>query len=103
VGLDLSPPASTNSNVSGRSRLAQLHRLNLKEAMERIYISRAFTANQITALIMEKLKENIEKYAAKVAIISNIAGFFQTRAFQTRKHSDIKKYLLLLYAVTVVF
>ena len=58
------------------ARLAQLHKLNPKEALERIYISRAFTAYQMTSLIMEKLKETIEKYAAKVAIISDIAGFF---------------------------
>ncbi|PIU59583.1 hypothetical protein COS86_03495, partial [Candidatus Bathyarchaeota archaeon CG07_land_8_20_14_0_80_47_9] len=37
------------------ARLAQLHQLNPKEVLERIYISRAFTAYQMTSLIMEKL------------------------------------------------
>lgn len=58
------------------ARLAQLHQLNPREVLERIYISRAFTAYQMTALIMEKLKETVKKYDAKLVIISDIAGFF---------------------------
>jgi hypothetical protein len=58
------------------ARLARLHRLDPKQVLERIYISRAFTAYQITALILEKLKETIKRYGAKLAIISDIAGFF---------------------------
>jgi hypothetical protein len=58
------------------ARLAKLHQLDPKNALERIYISRAFTAYQMTALILEKLKETIRQYDAKLAIISDIAGFF---------------------------
>jgi hypothetical protein len=58
------------------ARLAQLHQLNPKEVLERIYISRAFTAYQMTLLIMEKLKETVKRYDAKLVIISDIAGFF---------------------------
>jgi predicted ATP-dependent serine protease len=58
------------------SRLAQLHHLDPKRTLERIYISRAFTAYQMTSLIMEHLKEAVEKYTAKVVIISDIAGLF---------------------------
>ena len=58
------------------ARLAQLHQLNPKEVLERIYISRAFTAYQMTSLIMEKLKETVKRYDAKLVIISDIAGFF---------------------------
>jgi len=58
------------------ARLAQLHQLNPREVLERIYISRAFTAYQMTALIMEKLKETVKKYDAKLVIISDIAGLF---------------------------
>jgi hypothetical protein len=61
------------------ARLAQLHQLNPKEVLERIYISRAFTAYQMTALIMEKLKETVKRYDAKLVIISDIAGFFLDR------------------------
>jgi hypothetical protein len=58
------------------TRLAQLHQLNPREVLERIYISRAFTAYQTTSLIMEKLKETVKRYDAKLVIISDIAGFF---------------------------
>lgn len=58
------------------ARLAQLHQLNPQEVLMRIYISRAFTAYQMTALIMEKLKETVKRYDAKLVVISDIAGFF---------------------------
>ena len=61
------------------ARLAQLHQLNPKEVLERIYISRAFTAYQMTSLIMEKLKETVKRHDAKLVIISDIAGFFLDR------------------------
>ncbi len=58
------------------SRLAQLHHLDPKQALERIYLSRAFTAYQMVSLIMERLKGAAEKYNAEVVIISDIAGLF---------------------------
>lgn len=58
------------------TRIAQLYRLNPKEALERVYISRAFTAYQMTALIMEKLAETVKGYDAKLVVVSDIAGFF---------------------------
>jgi len=58
------------------ARLAQLHKLNPKETLDRIYISRAFTAYQMTSLVMDRLKETIKKYNAKLVILSDIAGFF---------------------------
>jgi hypothetical protein len=58
------------------ARLAQLHQLNPTETLEHVFISRAFTAYQLTSLIMEKLEETIKKYDAKFVVISDIAGFF---------------------------
>jgi hypothetical protein len=58
------------------ARLAKLYQLDPKQTLERIYISRAFTAYQMTALILEKLEETIKQCDAKLAIISDIAGFF---------------------------
>ena len=58
------------------SRLAQLHLLNPRQALERIFISRAFTAYQLTSLILDKLEETVQKYNAKLVVISDIAGFF---------------------------
>jgi hypothetical protein len=58
------------------ARFAQLHHFNPKEALERIFISRAFTAYQLTSLIMEKLEETVKLYNAKLVVISDVAGFF---------------------------
>ncbi len=58
------------------ARIAQLHELDPRKVLERIYISRAFTAYQLTSLIMEKLEETVKKYNTKIVVISDIAGFF---------------------------
>jgi hypothetical protein len=58
------------------ARLARLHGLDPKQTLERIYISRAFTAYQMTALVLEKLRETVKRYDAKLVVISDIAGFF---------------------------
>jgi hypothetical protein len=58
------------------AKLAQLHGLNAEEVLQRIFISRAFTAYQLTSLVMEKLEETVKTCHAKVAIISDVAGFF---------------------------
>jgi hypothetical protein len=79
------------------TRIAQLHRLNPKEALERVYISRAFTAYQMTALIMEKLAETVKRYDAKLAVVSDIAGFFLDKDVQDeearRVFSQVTAYL----------
>jgi hypothetical protein len=58
------------------ARLAQLHQLNPQKVLERIFISRAFTAYQLTSLILDKLEETIKNCNAKLVVISDIAGFF---------------------------
>jgi len=58
------------------ARLAQLNHLNPRQALERLFISRAFTAYQLTSLILDKLEETVQKYNAKLVVISDIAGFF---------------------------
>jgi hypothetical protein len=79
------------------ARLARLHGLDPKQTLERIYISRAFTAYQMTALVLEKLRETIRRYDAKLVVISDIAGFFldkdvaETEA--RRVYSQVAAYL----------
>ena len=58
------------------AQFAQIHSLNPKQVLDSIFISRAFTAYQLTSLITHQLKETIKKYDAKLVIISDIAGFF---------------------------
>ena len=58
------------------AQFAQIHHLSHKKVLDNIFISRAFTAYQAAALITQQLKETIQKYNAKLVIISDIAGFF---------------------------
>lgn len=58
------------------SRIAQLHQLDPRQVLERIFISRAFTAYQLTSLIMEKLKETVDRLGSKLVIISDMAELF---------------------------
>ena len=79
------------------ARLAQLHQLDPKQALERIFISRAFTAYQLTSLILDKLEETIKNYDAKLVVISDIAGLFLDddipREEAQRVYSQITSYL----------
>ena len=58
------------------TRLARLCRLDPKQALDRIYISRAFTAYQMTSLILQKLEDTVNTCNAKLVIISDIAAMF---------------------------
>jgi len=79
------------------ARLAKLHQFDPKQALERIYISRAFTAYQMTALILEKLEETINHYDAKFAVISDVSGFFLDKDVSEdearRVYSQVTAYL----------
>jgi hypothetical protein len=79
------------------ARLARLHGLDTKHTLERIYISRAFTAYQMTALVLEKLKETVERYGVKLVVISDIAGFFLDKDIAEsearRVYSQVTAYL----------
>ncbi len=58
------------------SRLAQMHELDPKQVLEHTFISRAFTAYQMTALILENLEEAVSKLDSKLVIISDITGLY---------------------------
>ena len=79
------------------SRLAQIHQFNPRQALDRIYISRAFTAYQMTTLIMEKMKEAVERFNAKLVVISDIAGLFLDKDIPDeearRVYSQVMAYL----------
>ena len=58
------------------TRLARLHQLDPKQALDRIYISRAFTAYQMTSLILRKLEDAVKNCDSKLVIVSDIAAMF---------------------------
>jgi hypothetical protein len=58
------------------TRLARLCHLDPKQALDRIYISRAFTAYQMTSLVLQKLGDAVKTCNAKLVIISDVAAMF---------------------------
>jgi len=58
------------------SEAARLFGLDAEETLKNIWVSRAFTAYQLTALITEKLPEILERERPKLVVISNIAALY---------------------------
>lgn len=71
------------------TRLAQLHQLDPKKVLDRIYISRAFTAYQMTSLIMQKLEDAVKNCNAKLVIVSDIAAMFLDKDVQDEEAKKI--------------
>jgi len=61
------------------SAIAQEYGLEPRSVLEKILISRAFTAYQLTALVFEKLEKALKRYRAKLVVISDITGLFLDR------------------------
>jgi hypothetical protein len=71
------------------SRVAQLSRLDPRQVLEQIFISRAFTAYQMTAIILEKLKETVDKFDSRFVVISDIAGLYLDRDIPPKEAKDV--------------
>jgi len=76
------------------SRIAQLHQLDPRQVLERIYISRAFTAYQMTSLILERLNESI-RLRSKLVIISDIVGLYLDKDIPSREAKEVFSQLTL--------
>lgn len=61
------------------SHICQLLQLDPKDFLEGIYISRAFTAYQLTSLIFERLEKAIDNCDAKLVIVSDVIRLFLDR------------------------
>lgn len=71
------------------SRLARLHHLRPRNVLQRIFISRAFTAHQMTSLILDRLEGAIAKYDAKLVIISDFLGLYLDKDIQPEESRDV--------------
>ncbi|MEJ2241384.1 MAG: hypothetical protein P8Y18_04500 [Candidatus Bathyarchaeota archaeon] len=58
------------------STIAQSYELDPRVVLERIFISRAFTAYQLTSLILERLQKAIDVYDSKLVILSNLIQLY---------------------------
>lgn len=71
------------------SEIAQNYELDPKTVLEKIFISRAFTAYQLTSLVLEKLQTAIETYDSKLIILSNFAQLYLDKDMPKQESQDI--------------
>jgi len=71
------------------SRIARLHGLSPMKVLSRIFISRAFTAHQMTAIILEKLEETVKKFDAKFVIVSDLTSLYLDKGIQPEEARDV--------------
>jgi hypothetical protein len=71
------------------SAIAREYGLEPKSVLEKIFISRAFTAYQLTALVFEKLEEALKRYRSRLVVVSDVAGLFLDRDVPKIEGRDI--------------
>jgi len=71
------------------SRMARLHHLRPRNVLQRIFISRAFTAHQMTSIILDKLEEATAKYNARLVIISDFNGLYLDKDIQPDESREV--------------
>jgi hypothetical protein len=78
--------------------LARMYDLDPRAALERVYVSRAFTAYQLSSLILEKLEPFLNIKRSRLLVVSDIASLFLDRDARARALSEIaeKKQTLVL-------
>jgi len=73
------------------SAVARQHGLDPRFALERIFISRAFTAYQLSALMLETLEKALKQHRSKLVLISDVMSLFLDRDVPAREALDIFK------------
>ncbi|MBN2602723.1 MAG: hypothetical protein JXA91_01160 [Candidatus Thermoplasmatota archaeon] len=86
----------TCANPYKIARYARMMELNQKKTLDHIYISRAFTAHQLSTLINELLEQAIEQYAPLTFVIGNFPFLYQDNDIESREaltlmYNDLKK------------
>jgi len=71
------------------SEIAQSHGLDSKLVLEKIYISRAFTAYQLSSLILEKLESFLRRKRSKLLVVSDITSLFFDRDIPETEAKDL--------------
>ena len=61
------------------AEIARGHGLDSKTALKKVYVSRAFTAHQLSSLVLEKLCFVLRKTRARLLIVSDISSLFLDR------------------------
>ena len=104
-GLDSSVVFVDGGNtfdVYETSRVAQRYGLDPRAVLDRIFVSRAFTAYQLTSLIVERLKAAVDKFQAKLVILSDVLGLYLDRDVPKTEAMDVFNKLTVNLAKFVV-
>ena len=71
------------------SAIAREFGLDPKSTLEQVFISRAFTAYQLSALILETLENALKHYKSKLVLISSITNLFLDKDVPTKEAFEI--------------
>jgi len=71
------------------STIARQYGFDPQSVLERIFVSRAFTAYQLSALIFETLEDALKKYKSGLILISNFISLFLDRDVPMREAIEI--------------
>lgn len=71
------------------SAIAQQNDVDPRTTLERIFVSRAFTAYQLSALIFETLENALKEYGSKLVLISDIMSLFLDSDVPTKEALEI--------------
>lgn len=77
------------------SHIAQLYGLDAREVLERIFISRAFTAYQMTNLILERLERAVEEFNTKLVVVSDLPRLYLDEDVPEREAEEVFHQLTL--------
>ncbi len=84
-------------NSAQVARIAKLLHLDIKQVMDKIHVHHVTSAYEATSTILDRLKNTVEKYNAKLVIVSDIARLFLDDAISdeeaNRVFSQICAYL----------
>jgi len=69
--------------------LARIYDLDPRATLERVYVSRAFTAYQLSSLILEKLQPFLNVKRSRLLVVSDIASLFLDRDIPKTEAKDL--------------
>ncbi len=71
------------------SNIAQIHELEPRRVLERIFVSRAFTAYQLTSTIFDRLQDTVKQYESKLVVLSDIARLYLDKDVPKREANAV--------------
>jgi hypothetical protein len=77
------------------SAIAREYGSDPKSTLERVFISRAFTAYQLSAIVSETLEDALKRYKSKLVLISKITSLFLDRDVPAKEALELFKKMTL--------